>query len=113
MAELAPPKGQLEGIMSLGRGTALKLSSDAMQSIRARIADHFHGMLTPQDEHTPRLHVTIQNKVSPAEAKRLQAELAPHVSPRSFNFRGLSLHYYRGGPWELVKTFAFRGRNAA
>lgn len=112
-SEHAPPPARMEGIMSLGRGTALKLSSPAMLDLRDRIADHFHGMLTSQDEHRLRLHVTIQNKVSPSEAKRLQVELAPQMSPRSFSFRGLSCHYYRAGPWEKVKSFAFRGRNAA
>ena len=64
-----PVAGRLEGVMSLGRGTALRLSSPAMLALRERLAERFHGLLTPQDEHMPRLHVTIQNKVSPAEAR--------------------------------------------
>lgn len=99
--------------MSMGKGTALRLSSPAMLRLRERIADHFHGMLTPPDEHRPRLHVTIQNKVSSSEAQRLQAELALQVTPRDFVFRGLSIYIYRGGPWEKVKSFAFRGLYAA
>ena len=107
--EFAPPPALLEGVTSLGRGTALGLSSPAMLELRARIADHFRGMLTAQDGHPPRLHVTIQNKVSPAEAKALQAELSGMVRPRDFAFPGMALFRYRGGPWEVVRRFAFRG----
>ena len=74
-AEFAPVPGQVEGLMSLGRGTAIKLSAPAMLDLRGIIADHFHGLLTQQDQQRPRLHVTIQNKVMGKEAKALQARL--------------------------------------
>lgn len=106
--EFSPIEGRLEGIMSLGRGTAFRLASPAMLDLRAHIAAHFRGLLTAQDTHSPRLHVTIQNKVSPAEAKALQSALADVVSPRDFAFPGLALFRYRGGPWEAVRRFAFR-----
>ena len=109
-AEYAPISGRLEGIMPLGRGTALKLSSPPMIDIWRDLADRFHGLLTPQDEHRPRLHVTIQNKVSPANSKALQAELGPQIEARDFRFAALSLHIYRGGPWEFVRTYPFRGK---
>ena len=109
-AELAPVPARLEGVMSLGRGTALKLSSPIMLELRAHVAEHFRGLLTAQDSHQPRLHVTVQNKVTLAEAMALQAELAGLVRPRDFAFPGLALFRYRGGPWEAVRRFAFRGR---
>ena len=85
--------------MSLGRGTALKLSSPPLLDIWSGLADRFHGLLTPQDEHRPRLHITIQNKVSLKEARALQDDLGPTIEPGAFRFRGLSLHIYRDGPW--------------
>ncbi len=100
---------ELIGLMSLGGGTALRLASPAMLALRARMAEQFFGLLTAQDRHPPRLHVTIQNKVSGAEAKALQESLAPQVIARPFQFSGLGLYIYRGGPWEEVKTYAFRG----
>lgn len=106
--EIAPLPAHLEGLQSLGRGTALKLSSPDMLDLRDLIADHFHGMLTKQDQHRPRLHVTIQNKVEPREAKALQAQLAGTIDYREFAFPGLSLYRYRGGPWESVRRFSFR-----
>ena len=96
--------------MSLGGGTAIKLASPEMLSLRDEIADHFHGMLTQQDQHRPRLHVTIQNKVSSKEAKALQAQLSGMIEARDFTFPGLALYIHRGGPWEFVKRFAFRGK---
>ena len=112
-SEYAPVDAQLIGVMSLGRGTAIKLSSEAMLRLRANIADHFHGMQTQQDQHAPRLHVTIQNKVAPTEAKKLQAALEGTVQPRYFAFRGLELFRYLGGPWEPIRAFPFRGREKA
>ena len=84
-----------------------------MLRLRANIADHFRGMLTQQDQHAPRLHVTIQNKVAPTEAKKLQAALEGTVQPRSFAFRGLEMFRYLGGPWEPIRAFPFRGREKA
>ena len=109
--ETTPLPGRLEGMMNLGRGTALRLVSPALLDLRAAIAEHFRGMLTAQDQHPPRLHVTIQNKVSPKEARALQAEMSHVITARDFAVPGLALHRYRGGPWEPVRRFAFRGRN--
>lgn len=112
-AETAPVPARLLGLMSLGRGTALKLESHGILALRDRIADHFHGMLTGQDQHRPRLHVTIQNKVAPAQAKALLAQLNPTIEPRDFAFRGLGLYIYRGGPWDHHGDYVFRGKGEA
>ena len=107
--EFGPVPARLEGVMSLGRGTALRLASPPLLDLRTGIAEHFRGMLTAQDTHPPRLHATIQNKVSPAAARALQAELAGLIPARDFVFPGMALFRYRGGPWEAVRRFAFRG----
>jgi hypothetical protein len=104
------PAARIEGLMNLGRGTALALTSPAMLAIRQEIADHFHGALTAQDQHKPRLHVTIQNKVTPEAARALQAELGPVLKPRDFRFTGLGLHLYLGPHWETLSTWPFRGK---
>ena len=108
--ELAPVRARLEGVMNLGRGTALKLTSPALLELRAYVSEHFRGLLTAQDSHPPRLHVTIQNKVTLPEASALQRELSGMVAPRDFAFPGMAVFRYRGGPWEAVRRFAFRGR---
>ena len=105
-----PVPAGLSGVMDLGKGTALAIESPAMLAIRARIAEHFHGSLSAQDQHKPRLHVTIQNKVATQDARALQREMAATFEPRDFRFTGLALHIYRGGPWEAAGRWSFRGR---
>lgn len=113
-AEFAPPTGTVKGVMDLGKGTAIALDSPDLLAVRDIIAAHFHGSLTDQDRHEPRPHITIQNKVTKDEARALQLNLAPLLAPwmakGRFAFPALALHRYRGGPWEHVKTCAFRGR---
>lgn len=108
-ARATSPAARLAGVMNLGGGTALRLDSPAMLALWARLADRFHGLLTPQDAHPPRLHVTIQNKVAPHVAKALQRQLEASFEPRAFAFAGLALHRYRGGPWEFARRWPFRG----
>lgn len=93
----------------MGGGTAIALHSPALLALRDAIAARFHGLLTAQDNHRPRLHVTIQNKVPATAARALQTELADAVPERSFAFAALALHVYRGGPWEPVGRWPFRG----
>ena len=107
--EHAPVPARLEGVMSLGGGTALRISSPEMLALRRDVAARLHGLLGAQDEGEPRLHVTVQNKVFSKEAKALQAQLAGEMTPRDFRFAGLALHRYLGGPWEPLKRWSFRG----
>lgn len=113
-AEFAPPDGAVKGVMDLGTGTAIALEAPQLLILRAMIAEHFHGSLTAQDLHEPRPHITVQNKVTKQEACALQSSLVPVLTPwiakKPFSFRALELHLYQGGPWQKVKTFAFRGR---
>ena len=108
-ARAKPVPARLEGVMSLGTGTALRIASPGMLAVWERLADRFHGLLTPQDELAPRLHVTIQNKVSPHDAKVLMKRLNSEIEALDFAFAGLALHRYRGGAWETLKRWSFRG----
>ncbi len=108
-ADTPPPAASLREIYSLGGGVAFRIESPALLAIREQIADHFTGMLTAQDQGTPRLHITIQNKVAPAEARALIAELAGSFHPRPLSILGLAVHHYRGGPWEPAFARNFRG----
>ncbi len=102
-----PPPARVGGILSLGRGTAFRIESTELEAIRARLADAFRGMLMPQDQAGWRPHVTIQNKVEPAAAKALKAELEAGFAPRSLAIAGLAAWWYRGGPWELMSRHMF------
>ncbi|WP_374419082.1 2'-5' RNA ligase family protein [Novosphingobium arvoryzae] len=109
-AELAAPSARIDGLMDLGQGTALAIASPPMLAIRERIAEHFHGALTAQDQHPPRLHITIQNKVTREAARALQAELGRALESRRFRFTGLGLHLYCNPHWQAQGTWRFRGK---
>ncbi|WP_126172486.1 2'-5' RNA ligase family protein [Altericroceibacterium xinjiangense] len=110
LAKTAPPQARLSGIMNLGRGTALDVDSPQMVELHTVMADRLHGLLTPQDDRTLRLHITIQNKVQPREAKRLQNELRASLEPRAFRFRGFGLYAWEDGLWRPISDYPFRGR---
>lgn len=113
-AEFAAPHGAVKGVMDLGKGTAIALEAPQLLALRQGIAEHFHGSLTAQDFHEPRPHITVQNKVSKDEARKLQASLGPELArwavKGAFAFPALELWHYQGGPWALEKSCAFRGR---
>jgi len=107
-AAAPPPPAILAGVMDLGEGTAFRVESEALEAIRAELAEAFHGLLTPQDQAPWRPHVTIQNKVPRREARALQQQLGASFEPRPLAIRGLASWRYLGGPWEPVRTWPFR-----
>ena len=108
-SERPPPIARLSEVMLLGRGVAYRIDSPELLAIRDELAEEFRGLLIPQDQARPRLHVTVQNKVEPAVAKALHAQLSVTFRPRPLSIRGLSAHYYKGGPWEHIASWKFRG----
>jgi hypothetical protein len=110
--EYARPAAAIDSLMPLGTGTALAIRSPGMLAIREHIAEMFHGALTAQDSHAPRLHITIQNKVSPKEAQALQRVLSAALEPRAFAFAGLGLHLYCETHWDSVGCWSFRGKQS-
>ncbi len=103
------PAARVPGLMNLGRGVALKVESPELQEIRAELADALEGLLLPQDRQGWRPHVTVQNKVEPAQARATLAELQAGFAPRIIRVAGLASWNYLGGPWALRSRFAFRG----
>ena len=95
--------------MDLGEGTALRIESEELKDLRADLAEALHGLLTPQDAAPWRPHVTIQNKVEPAEAQRLRQMLKAGFRPRPLAIVALATWRYRDGPWEAIKRYPFRG----
>ena len=101
------PAATIAGVISLGRGVAFRVESPALAEIRADLAEAFTGILTPQDRAPWRAHVTIQNKVQPAEAKALHARLLNKFERRPLEITGLATWWYRGGPWEPLSRHMF------
>jgi hypothetical protein len=103
------PRAEIAGVIDLGAGTALRVESEALEEMREELAHAFHGLLTPQDQARWRPHVTIQNKVEPREARRLQQQLRASLQRRPLALKGLAAWRYRGGPWDEIRTWPFRG----
>jgi len=96
------------GVRFLGRGVALDLAAPELTALRAGLAGAFHPWLTRQDQQWSRPHVTVQNKVEPAVARALHADLTPAFRPETVTARGLGLWHYLGGPWAPEGEFPFR-----
>ena len=91
----------------IGTGVAVFLRSPQLSALREGLAREWWPWLTNQDRAGFRPHVTIQNKVGPAEARETQRAVAATL--RLTRLRGVGLHLwrYRGGPWEDVQLFRF------
>jgi hypothetical protein len=107
MEKMPPPRAWIAGVMDLGGGVALRVTSDELDAIRYEIAGRLQGLLTAQDSAGWSAHVTIQNKVPPKEARTLIKALGDVRRP--IGIAGLGLHRYLDGPWETLQTFSFRG----
>lgn len=95
------------GMMFMGRGSAVRIECLTLAAFRARLADTWHDLLVPQDRQGWRPHVTIQNKVDPKRAKALYADLSTGFVPWELKIEGVSLHWYRGGPWDHMRDVRF------
>ena len=102
-----PLAAEASGFVGLGRGVAVRIVSPPLVALREELAEAFHGVLTPQDAAGWRPHVTVQNKVSPAEARDLLALLSGGFRRRRMEIVGLAAWWYRGGPWEPLARFPF------
>lgn len=107
-AAAPPPRAILSGIVDLGQGTALRVDSPALVDLRESLAEALHGLLIPQDQAPWRPHITIQNKVDPRAARQLQRRLRAAFEPRPLGIRALASWRYLDGPWEKLRTYAFR-----
>jgi hypothetical protein len=104
-----PPDARITEVMLLGGGVAFRIESPELLAMREELAHAFSSLLMPQDRAPPRLHLTIQNKVAPAVARALAADLRETFRPRSLQIAGLKSWRYLDGPWEMIRETRFRG----
>lgn len=97
------------GVRLLGGGVAYDLHAPEVEALHARLAAAWAPWLTRQDRQPVRPHVTVQNKVPPAQARELHARLSAAFVPAVVRAEGLALWRYLGGPWEPVSRNAFVG----
>ena len=62
VADYPAPVAHLTDVMLMGSAVALRIDSPELLSLREELADAFRGLLIPQDEASPKLHITVQNK---------------------------------------------------
>ena len=103
----APLELNVTGLKLLGRGVAFALVSPGLGALRAALAHRWAAWLTPQDRQGLRPHVTIQNKVTPPEARALKERLEATFQPFTARGEALLLWRYLGGPWALEAEIPF------
>jgi hypothetical protein len=102
-----PSPFTVEGLRFLGRGVAYTVHAPGVARLRERLAKLWRDDLTAQDRQGWRPHVTIQNKVHPADAKALCTRLSGDFTPFEATACGVALWRYLGGPWEPLSRFTF------
>jgi 2'-5' RNA ligase len=103
----APLALQATGVKFMGRGVMYSLENSTLPAIHRSLQRRWEPWLSAQDKQGLRPHITVQNKVDPAVARRLHEELAASFQPFAATGTGLALWAYKGGPWEHLQHFAF------
>ena len=110
---LPAPPVDVTGLRSLGRGVAVTLASPQLARIRADLAHAWEPWLTAQDRTKRDLHATVQNKVSPQEARVLLCELSAASFPSAPGRWRSRSGATAAVPGKPVGSFAFAGEEAA
>ncbi len=105
--ETRPLTISFPGVRFFGHGVAIEVEGAGLLAVRRRLASVWQPWLSAQDRQPFRPHITVQNKVSPTEARALFEHLRPSWQPFAGRGEGLHLWRYLGGPWEPVQAFAF------
>lgn len=96
------------GLMNLGGGVAYRLESTVLMGLHKKLSSAFADALIPQDRQSYRPHITIQNKVTPQQAKTLLAKKITEFQPFNIAAIGLDVWTYLGGPWKHETFYPFR-----
>ncbi|RZT89063.1 2'-5' RNA ligase superfamily protein [Pseudonocardia sediminis] len=97
--ERPPLTARVSAVRLLGRGVAFDLRCPELTGLRRDLAARWEPWLTRQDSGKSDLHVTVQNKVTPAAARSLYDDLSAGFEPYDVPVVGLALWHYLGGPW--------------
>ncbi len=106
-AQPGPLPLRVTGLKFMGRGVMYTLDNPDLPALHRRLQRQWQPWLTAQDAQGLRPHITVQNKVDPAVARTLHAELSAGFEPFAVAGTGLALWAYRGGPWERRRLFPF------
>lgn len=108
--EYEAPFARTDRLLNLGRGVAFHIDSPELMAIRSMIAENFAGLLIPQDQAKPRLHITVQNKVSGTIAKHTLELLTAEFEAFELDITGIAAFHYMGGPWQKIGHWRFQDK---
>ena len=95
----------------LGRGVAYTVRSPALAVLRDELVSLIgQERLTRQDAAPWRPHLTVQNKVTPEQARSLLETLRQQSHPEQCHAAALRVWRYDGGPWTLLARIALTVR---
>jgi 2'-5' RNA ligase len=104
---ISPFEMQVTDVVSLGKGVAYKIESKELQILHKQLQQLWTTLLKPQDLQKLWPHITIQNKVTPQQARELLAQLKATFQPFTVKAIGLSVWKYLNGPWKFIETISF------
>ena len=87
----------VSALRKLGRGVVYDIASPELLAMRSQLANDFGEWLIAQDKQKFRPHITVQNKVSPEQARALYDHLSSDFSPFEVKGEGIQLWFYEGG----------------
>ena len=102
------PSGYL--FVAMLAGLAYALAAPELVRRHRELQRRWAPHLTAQDRQPLRAHVTVQNKVSPAEARATVAVLRRAFRPVEIRAEGFVLWRYDGGPWTRLAHVPFDDR---
>lgn len=106
-AHRAPFDVAVDEVIGLGAGTAFRLRSKKLDTLRADLAEAFGDWLTKQDAQGFRAHVTLQNKVTKDTAAACRAVIEAEFAPWDARAEGIQMWSYEGGPWGTMGAIGF------
>jgi 2'-5' RNA ligase len=104
----SPLQLQVTEVKSIGKGVVYKIECPQLSTLHKQLQIAWEGWLIPQDKQKLWPHVTVQNKVSPAEAIETLLVLQASFQPFTATGTGFCLWAYEGGPWRFLKDYPFQ-----
>jgi 2'-5' RNA ligase len=91
----------------IGRGVAIRVESNELKALHARMIEMLGPGLTRQDGQPYRPHVTIQDKVTREAAKATSTKVSTEFAPWTGQGVGLDVWRYSRGPWQPHSQMSF------
>lgn len=98
---------EVSEVRSIGRGVVYKITCPPLLQLHKQMQEKWQCWLIPQDRQKLWPHITVQNKVMPAEAKQTLEKLRASFRPFTAMGQGFTLWRYEGGPWKLLEQYWF------